>query len=192
MLKAPFDGNVAARYVDNFQTVQAKQPVVRLLDVSKIEVTIQVPESLISLVPRVKKAICRFDAFAGREFVGQVTKIGSEASQTTRTYPVTVQLDQPKDVQILPGMAATVRGQPEENGEETGEDLVVPPSVVFTDDAGQQVLRLGRGGRQPEGRAAGGENRQADSRRHRGHRGTQAGRVGGHRPECIRSARISK
>ena len=109
VLKAPFDGKVAARYVDNFQTVQAKQPIVRLLDVSKIEVTIQVPESLISLVPRVKKARCRFDALPGKEFVGQVTKIGSEASQTTRTYPVTVAVDQPEDAQILPGMAATVR-----------------------------------------------------------------------------------
>jgi RND family efflux transporter MFP subunit len=138
VLKAPFDGNVASRYVDNFQTVQAKQPVVRLLDVAKIEVTIQVPESVISLVPRVKKAVCRFDAFAGREFVGQVTKIGSEASQTTRTYPVTVVLDPPKDVQILPGMAAVVHGLPDADGKAGGEDLIVPPSAVFTADAGQQ------------------------------------------------------
>ena len=47
-------------------------------------------------------------------------------------------MDQPKDVQILPGMAATVRGQPEENGKAAGQDLVVPPSAVFTADAGQQ------------------------------------------------------
>ncbi|MCR4414188.1 MAG: efflux RND transporter periplasmic adaptor subunit [Thermoguttaceae bacterium] len=138
VLKAPFDGSVAARYVDNYQTVQAKQPVVRLLDVSKIEVTIQVPESLISLVPQVKKAVCRFDAFAGREFAGQVTKIGSEASQTTRTYPVTVQVDQPKDVQILPGMAATVRGQPEKGDKGTDGGVIVPPGAVFSADAGQQ------------------------------------------------------
>jgi multidrug efflux pump subunit AcrA (membrane-fusion protein) len=139
VLKAPFDGSVASRYVDNFQTVQAKQSVVRLLDVSKIEVTIQVPESLISLVPGVKKAICRFDAFPGKEFVGQVTKFGSEASQTTRTYPVTVQIDPPKDLQILPGMAAIVRGLPEADGKAGGEDLVVPPGAVFNDDAGQQA-----------------------------------------------------
>jgi RND family efflux transporter MFP subunit len=141
VLTSPFDGNVAARYVDNFQTVQAKQPVVRLLDVSKIEVTIQVPENLISLVPQVKKAVCRFDAFTGKEFIGKVTKIGSEASQTTRTYPVTIQLDQQADAQILPGMAAVVRGQPDENqtGKETGAGLVLPPSVVFTDDTGQQT-----------------------------------------------------
>lgn len=138
VLKAPFDGDVAARYVDNFQTVQAKQPVVRLLDVSKIEVTIQVPESLIGLVPQVKTALCRFDAIPGREFAGQITKIGSEASQTTRTYPVTVQVDQPKDAQILPGMAASVRAQPGEGDKAAGQDLVVPPAALFTGDAGQQ------------------------------------------------------
>ena len=139
VLKAPFDGTVAARYVDNFQTVQAKQPVIRLLDVSKIEVTIQVPESLISLVPRVKKAVCRFDAFPGREIIGQVTKVGSEASQTTRTYPVTVELEQPSDAQILPGMAAIVRSLPEEDGDVASGELAVPAGAVFAEEAGQQT-----------------------------------------------------
>lgn len=141
VLKAPFDGTVAAKYADNFQMVQAKQPIVRLLDVSKIEVTVQVPENLIALAPRVKTVKCRFDAFPSREFVGQITKIGSEASQTTRTYPVTVAVDQPEDVQILPGMAAVVRAEPPEGELETREDLVVPASAVFTDktaQAGQQ------------------------------------------------------
>jgi multidrug efflux pump subunit AcrA (membrane-fusion protein) len=77
-------------------------------------VTIQVSENVISLVPRVKRAICRFDALPDKDFVGTITKIGSEASQTTRTYPVTIELDQPEDVQILPGMAAIVRRHPDE------------------------------------------------------------------------------
>jgi RND family efflux transporter MFP subunit len=139
MLSAPFDGEVAARYVDNFQTVQPNQPIVRLLDVSKIEVTVQVPESIIALVPQVKKVACRFDALPGREFFGEVTKIGSEASQTTRTYPVTVQIDQPEDARILPGMAATVRNQPLEDGNPAAPDLIVPSSAVFTVDEDQQT-----------------------------------------------------
>jgi len=136
-LKAPFAGTVVAKYVDNFQMVQAMQPIVRLLDISKIEVTVQVPESLISLAPRVKKVVCRFDAFPDREFVGQVIKIGSEASQTTCTYPVTVTVDQPGDVQILPGMAATVRAEPPEGEAEAGESIIVPPGAVFTLEHGQ-------------------------------------------------------
>lgn len=138
VLTAPFDGKVSARYVDNFQTVQAKEPIVRLLDITKIEVTIQLPESLISLVPQVKQVACRLDAFPDRDFLGRVTKIGSEASQTTRTYPVTVQIEQPQDVQILPGMAATVRNQPEEGEDATIQDIVVPAGAVFSKEAGGQ------------------------------------------------------
>lgn len=131
-LTAPFDGEVAARYVDNFQTVQAKQSIVRLLDVSKIEVELQIPESLIGLVPQVKKVACRFDALPGREFFGTVTKIGQEASQTTRTYPVTIEIDQPEDVRILPGMAVSVRNHVEVGDGTEAVDLIVPPSSVFT------------------------------------------------------------
>lgn len=138
VLSAPFDGEIAARYVDNFQTIQAKQSIVRLLDVSKIEVTVQVPESLITLVPQVKSVSIQFDAFAQREFVGRVSKIGSEASLTTRTYPVTVQIDQPEDVRVLPGMAATVRNRPEADDAPQGGDLVVPPSAVFTAEEEQK------------------------------------------------------
>ena len=138
VLKAPFDGDVAAKYVDNFQTVQAKQPVVRLLDLSKIEVTIQVPESVIALVPRVKKAVCTFDAWPEKEFPGRVTKIGAEASQTTRTFPVTIEVDQVKDTPIQPGMAATVRARPEKEDEAANEALVVPPGAVFAAGAGQE------------------------------------------------------
>ncbi|WP_235909011.1 efflux RND transporter periplasmic adaptor subunit [Roseiconus nitratireducens] len=131
-LKAPFDGEISARYVDNFQRVQAKQPIARLVDISEIEVTVQVPESLIGLVPQVKSVVCRFDAFADRDFVGKVIRIGREASPTTRTYPVTVEISQPEDARILPGMAATIRNRVEDDGEsETGE-LIVPPSAVFT------------------------------------------------------------
>jgi RND family efflux transporter MFP subunit len=138
-LTAPFDGEVAARYVDNFQTVQAKQPIVRLLDASEIEITVQIPESLIALAPQVKQVAVRFDAIPGREFIGTVTKIGSEASQSTRTYPVTVQIAQPDDARILPGMAATVRNQPSEDEAAGPTALIVPAGAVFTAGADRQT-----------------------------------------------------
>jgi RND family efflux transporter MFP subunit len=137
-LTAPFDGEVAARYVDNFQQVQAKQPVVRLLDVSRIEVTVQIPESVIPLVPLVKQVSCHFDVFGDREFLGHVTKIGSEASQTTRTYPVTVEIEQQEGIRILPGMAVTVRGKLDEGENAVVGEPVVPPSAVFSTQEGQQ------------------------------------------------------
>jgi RND family efflux transporter MFP subunit len=111
-----------------------------LLDLSKIEITIQVPENLITLVPQVTSVLCRFDAVPDREFVGRVTKVGSEASQTTRTYPVTVEIERPDDVDILPGMAAMVRNNPDEAKATDGDgqastdaataSLVIPASAL--------------------------------------------------------------
>ena len=134
-LMAPFDCNVAARYVENFQTIQANQPIGRLLDSSKIKVTVQLPESVISLVPLVRDVTCQFDALPGQEFLGQITEVGTEASQTTRTYPVTVQIDQPQDAKIHPGMAGRVRGNPRASDVERPILLVVPVDAVFASGA---------------------------------------------------------
>ena len=111
----------------------------RLLDVSVIEVTVQVPESLISLVPQVKNVACRFDALPGQEFHGAVTKIGREASQTTRTYPVTIELSQPEETKILPGMAAMVRKYAAEGATVAAENLIVPPDSLFPATDGPQT-----------------------------------------------------
>jgi len=35
-LRAPFAGNIAKRYVENFEEVQAKEPIVSLQDVSRV------------------------------------------------------------------------------------------------------------------------------------------------------------
>ncbi|MDM4018251.1 efflux RND transporter periplasmic adaptor subunit [Roseiconus lacunae] len=144
-LRAPFDGEISICYVDNFQRVQAKQPIVRLFDVSEIEVTVQVPETLIGLVPQVKKVLCRFDAIPDREFVGKVTKVGREASQTTRTYPVTIEVPQSEDNKILPGMAAMVRNHATDEDAEGGDtkvakSFIVPARSVFTADDSQTYV----------------------------------------------------
>ena len=43
-LKAPFDGTIVATYVEAYEYVRAQQPIVRLLDTSRIEMVIDVPE----------------------------------------------------------------------------------------------------------------------------------------------------
>ena len=50
-LKAPFSGKVVQQYVQNFEDVRAKQAVVRLLDTSRIEMVVNIPESMISYAP---------------------------------------------------------------------------------------------------------------------------------------------
>jgi RND family efflux transporter MFP subunit len=62
-LKAPFKGTVVETFVENYEDVQAKQEIVRIVDTSRIEFVVSVPENLISNASMVKKVFVRFDAF---------------------------------------------------------------------------------------------------------------------------------
>lgn len=130
-LKAPFSGVVVETYVENFETVLAKQPVLRLLDPTSIEFVISVPESLISYTPHVESVVVNFDALPGVDIAATIKEIGREASQATRTYPVTLVMAQPKDAEILPGMAgsAKVSAQLPEDAKATGMQL--PATAIF-------------------------------------------------------------
>jgi RND family efflux transporter MFP subunit len=98
VLKAPFDGVITNLYVKNYQAVLPKQPVARLVDNSRIEFVVNIPEQYISLLPQVENLRVRFDAFKEIEIPAQVEEIGKEASQATRTYPVNLIMDQPEGV----------------------------------------------------------------------------------------------
>ena len=131
-LKAPFDGVVVETYVDNFETVVAKQPILRLLDTSSLEFIINVPENLIGLAPYVETITVNFDALPGTEIAASIKEIGKEASQATRTYPVTLAMEQPEEGEILPGMAgnASITTRPPDKVKLTG--IEIPATAVFS------------------------------------------------------------
>lgn len=133
-LKAPFDGTVSETYVENFETVLIRQPILRLLNPSSIEFIIDIPESLIGYTPYVETVTVRFDALPGRDIPAKIKKIGKEASQATRTYPVTLVMEQPDDAEILPGMAgsASVKSRLPEESKLAG--MEIPATSVFSAD----------------------------------------------------------
>jgi RND family efflux transporter MFP subunit len=135
VLRAPFSGTVAATYVENYENVRAKQEIMRLLDASRIEMVIQIPERLISNAPYVRDIKVRFDPFPETVLPASIKEISNEASRTTRTYPVTLIMEPPEDVEILPGMAGEAWGSVElpDNLAESG--IEVPTAAVFADDA---------------------------------------------------------
>ncbi len=133
-LKAPFDGIVVTKYVENFEDVRAKAPVMRILDDSRIEMVINIPESLIALAPNIEKVWAEFDPFPGVEIEGSIKEVGTEASETTRTYPVTLIMDQPENVKILPGMAGKAWGQIKDRADISA--IQVPISATFTETEG--------------------------------------------------------
>jgi len=106
-LKAPFSGEVVANYIEAFESVVLKQPVIRLLNRSLIEFKVDVPESLIGYAKDVESAKVIFDVYSDIEIAATVKEIGREASRGTRTFPATLLMAQTEAFDILPGMAGT-------------------------------------------------------------------------------------
>lgn len=137
-LRAPFDGTVVATYVENFEDIRAKEPILRLLDPSQIEMIINIPETLITLISQVTNIEVAFDALPDLKIPATVKEIGSEASLTTRTYPVTLIMDLPDGASILPGMAGKATGRAErQNGSTSG--VIIPPASLFDEDGRSMV-----------------------------------------------------
>jgi len=137
-LMAPFDGRVVAKYAENFQDVRAKQHVVRLLDTRQVKIVVDIPENMISQLPYVEDIGVVYDAFPGQRIPARIHEVGTEASLTTRTYPVTLIHDQPEDMTVLAGMAGRASGRMKTPGDVAAQGISVPVAAVFTPDTEDQ------------------------------------------------------
>lgn len=138
-LRAPFAGQVGRRYVENFEDVQAREPILSLHDFSTVEVVVNLPESVMASVREgEERAIAViFEPLPDRPFPARVTEFAVAADPQTQTFPVTVSLPQPEQLNVLPGMTATVvvSGTISARGEQI--PISVPASAVFSDEAGR-------------------------------------------------------
>lgn len=116
-LTASFAGIIAKRYVQRFEEVQAKQPVLAMHDTSLLEVKVDLPESVILRIrpsgtrrvhPGRIPVTAEFDSRPGRKFDLTLREISTRADPKTQTFEVTFTMPAPKDFQVLPGMTATV------------------------------------------------------------------------------------
>jgi len=136
-LKAPFAGVVGKRYVENHQEVQAKQPIVFLQDISRIEVLVDVPENLAN---RVREGfgpdvVARFAGMPDQSFPLTLKAFSTEADPQTLTYQAVLVMDRPQDIHILPGMTATVEGSQDFSRE--NHFRIIIPAVAVTRDSGK-------------------------------------------------------
>ncbi|OPZ76322.1 MAG: Toluene efflux pump periplasmic linker protein TtgG precursor [Alphaproteobacteria bacterium ADurb.Bin438] len=109
-LYAPFDGEIVGKYVEQFENINAKQPILRIVDDSKIEMTVDLPERMRLAIGAVKDVWVRLDAFKDVIISAEIVNIGSEPSELTRTYPITVRFEKPEDLKIISGMVGEAGG----------------------------------------------------------------------------------
>jgi multidrug efflux system membrane fusion protein len=135
-LKAPFDGVIAQKYVDNFKEVQAKEAVLSLQNVTDVEVIIDVPELMIAPIRKtLPRFYAEFTADPNRRFELRIKEFATQADPVTQTYRVVLAMPAPSGIRILPGMTVNVAIEFTEEAE-AGAEILIPAIAVFADDAG--------------------------------------------------------
>ncbi len=144
-LRAPFDGIVSAKYVENFENVKAQQPVIKYEDIESVDIVIEIPEFVWGRVSRAqsqgKKAatslIASFGAHPDRGFQVSVKEFQTTANPETQTYSVKLTMEQPDDFTVYPGMTAKVDA---ELADISAAGFSVPIQAVFGDNDGKKFV----------------------------------------------------
>ncbi len=140
-LRAPYDGVIARRLVEENQNVQAKQSIVQFQDVDEIEVVVDVPETVMAADIRTAEVVemtAEFSGAPGLEFPVRIREMAQAADPTTQTFQVRVAMQSPSEVRILPGMTATVT-MTYRRAAILGSRFLVPVSAITQTASGQQV-----------------------------------------------------
>jgi RND family efflux transporter MFP subunit len=139
-LRAPFDGVIARRFVEEKQNIMAKAPVVRFQNVDEIEVVVDVPETVMADIrlADIMQLVAEFSGAPGLQFPAQIREVAQVADPVTQTFKVRATVKAPPDVRILPGMTATATVT-YRRASILGNRLLVPISAVSQRPAGEQV-----------------------------------------------------
>ncbi|MGC9450041.1 MAG: efflux RND transporter periplasmic adaptor subunit [Oceanipulchritudo sp.] len=138
VLRAPFDGLVSRRLVQNFTNVQAKQPVMVFQSVRPLDVVIDVPEPMVIRSAYDKSepppTEVRFDSLPGIALPVFFREVSTEADPQTQTFQVAFSLEDTGEITVLPGMSAVLVAERAAVG---GDPVyLLPPLAVTADTEG--------------------------------------------------------
>lgn len=109
-LRAPFNGVIARRDIDNFTNVSAGSPVVLLQALAKVHLAFDVPgpDVLIWSSGEEVRSHVLLEARPGALIEAELVEFSTQADIGTQTYRARVSIDVPEGAQVLPGMVGTV------------------------------------------------------------------------------------
>ena len=147
-LHAPFDALVAARDIANFSTISAGTPIVRLHDMSELRVEIDVPELLFQRAGRTPD----IDIWAefpddDTRFPLEIREFNAEAASIGQTFRLTLAMEPPEDLVVLPGSSVTVVAR----SRAAATRPIIPASAIVTANDGSKSVLVFR----PQGAAEG-------------------------------------
>lgn len=134
---APFAGVVVREHCELGEWVEAGGPVAEVVDLSRLEAVVSVPERYFAQIRVGSKARVRFDALPELTAEGEVIAIIPRADPQVRAFPVKVGLANP-DGRIGVGMTAVVAFAAGESRPAT----VVPKDAIVTQGEQRLVYRV--------------------------------------------------
>lgn len=143
-LRAPYDGVIAERFVEEGQNVQAKQSVVKFQDVDEVEIAVDVPEAVMAANLQsadIVQLVAEISGAPGIRFPVRVSEMAQRADPTTQTFNVRVAMQAPEGISVLPGMSATVT-MIYRRASVLGPRTMVPITAILKQSDGTQVVWL--------------------------------------------------
>ncbi len=111
-LRAPFDGIIARRYIENFVNIQAGQSVALIQAIDVVYLAFDIPGPDVTALTRVDpeaiETLAIFDALPSQTFETELVEFSVQADSATQTYRGRVVVEVPEGAIILPGMVARV------------------------------------------------------------------------------------
>ena len=135
-LKAPFDGFIQKKYVENYQRIQSGQGVVCLINPDSLQIVFTLPEDNVAYITTDHSEIrVEFDAYKGRLFRTRIKEY-VEASPDGAGIPVYLTMDDPtfdlEKYRVSVGFSCRVVVTIENDWTKRG--MSVPLSAVFYDN----------------------------------------------------------
>ncbi|MBN1931756.1 MAG: efflux RND transporter periplasmic adaptor subunit [Desulfobacterales bacterium] len=106
-VSAPFSGFIAKEHTQVGEWIQAGGPVVTLVDLSRIKITVDIPERYVNRIAMENEARAAVRSISGEPLIGHIYAVLPQGDAASRTFPLRVHLLNP-GFKIKSGMEAIV------------------------------------------------------------------------------------
>ena len=137
---APISGVVASRSIKSGNFVQINTPIIRIVDQSRLEATLNVPEREIAKLKPGQAVGLAVDALPGKQFTGTVDRVAPVVDNGTGTFRVVASF--PGNGELQPGMFSRL----DINYDQRADALVVPRTALL-EDGGEPAVYVVRDGK---------------------------------------------
>ena len=137
---APISGVIASRSIKTGNFVQINTPIFRIVDDSRLEATLNVPERELATLKAGQPVKLQVDALPGRRFAGTVDRVAPVVDSGSGTFRVICAFAGGGELQ--PGMFGRIQIDYDQRA-----DALVIPRIALLDDQGDPAVYAIRGGK---------------------------------------------